>query len=36
MQVLLKNKILDELVNVKELGIGQRKEAVNLMELVLS
>ena len=32
----LKNKILDELVNVKELGIGQRKEAVNLMELVLS
>ena len=32
----LKKKILDELVNVKELGIDQRKEAVNLMELVLS
>lgn len=33
---VLKKKILDELVNVKELGIEQRKEAVNLMELVLS
>ncbi len=32
----LKRKILDELVNVKELGIDQRKEAINLMELVLS
>jgi hypothetical protein len=32
----LKKKILDELVNVKELGIDQRKEAINLMELVLS
>ena len=33
---VLKKKILDELVNVKELEIEQRKEAVNLMELVLS
>ena len=33
---VLKKKILDELVNVKELGIEQRKEVVNLMELVLS
>jgi len=33
---VLKKKILDELVTVKELGIDQRKEAVNLMELVLS
>jgi len=33
---VLKKKILDELVNVKELGIDQRTEAVNLMELVLS
>ncbi len=32
----LKKKILDELVNVKELGIDQRKEAVKIMELVLS
>ena len=32
----LKKKILDELGNVKELGIDQRKEAANLMELVLS
>jgi len=32
----LKKMILDELVNAKELGIDQRKKAVNLMELVLS
>ena len=32
----LKKMILDELVNVKELGIDQRKEAVKIMELVLS
>jgi len=32
----LKKKILDELGNVKELGIDQRKEAVKIMELVLS
>jgi len=32
----LKKKILDELANVKELGIDQQKEAINLMELVLS
>jgi len=33
---ILKKKILDELGNVKELGIDQRKEAVDLMEFVLS
>ena len=33
---VLKKKILDELANVKELGIEQRKEAVKIMELVLS
>lgn len=33
---VLKKKILDELGNLKELRIEQRKEAVNLMELVLS
>jgi len=32
----LKKKILDELGNLKELGIDQRKEAVKIMELVLS
>jgi len=32
----LKKKILDELGNDKELGIDQRKEAVKIMELVLS
>jgi transposase len=32
----LKKQILDELVNFKELRIDQRKEAINLMELVLS
>jgi len=32
----LKKKILDELGNVKEFSIEQRKEAVKLMELVLS
>ena len=32
----LKKKILNELGNVKELGIDQRKEAVKIMELVLS
>lgn len=32
----LKKKILDELGNVKELGIDQRREAVKIMELVLS
>jgi len=32
----LKKKILDELGNLKELGIEQRKEAVKIMELVLS
>ena len=32
----LKKKILDELGNVKELRIEQRKEAVKIMELVLS
>jgi len=30
----LKKKILDELGNVKEFSIEQRKEAVKLMELV--
>ncbi len=33
---VLKKTILDELGNVKELGIDQHKEAANLMELVLS
>ena len=33
---VLKKKILDELGNLKELGIEQRKEAVKIMELVLS
>ena len=32
----LKKTILDELGNVKELGIDQRKEAIKIMELVLS
>jgi len=32
----LKKRILDELGNIKELGINQRKEAVKIMELVLS
>ena len=32
----LKKTILDELGNVKELGIDQRKEAVKIMELILS
>jgi hypothetical protein len=32
----LKKKILDELGNLKELGIEQRKEAVKIMEFVLS
>ena len=32
----LKKKILNELGNIKELGIDQRKEAVKIMELVLS
>ena len=32
----LKKKILDELGNLKELGINQRKETVKIMELVLS
>ena len=32
----LKKKILDELRNLKELGIEQRKEAVKIMEFVLS
>jgi hypothetical protein len=33
---VLKNKILDELGNIKELRIEQRKEAVKIMEFVLS
>ena len=32
----LRKKILDELGNVKKLGIEQRKEAVKIMEFVLS
>jgi len=32
----LKKRILDELGNIKELGIDQRKEAVKIMELILS
>ena len=33
---VLKKKILDELGNLKGLGIEQRKEAVKIMEIVLS